>query len=259
VSLSRSSRILRGGLVGAFALAIATATAPAGAFASGSATPIDFPTFNGASKNLWRNGSADVLISSGRLHQRILRLTAGGYEQSGSAWSTHKIDVSRSFESTFKVYLHHGQPGADGIAFLVQADGPYALGGWGGGLGYRGIRKSVAIEFDTFQNTTDPSSNHLAVVVNGDPDHHMVSADPKIALYGRPFQARVTYDAGTKDLKVYVQSLRAGSPEQPVLDQTIDLAVQTGATSVWTGFTGATGRALSKQDIYSWSVQGTEA
>jgi hypothetical protein len=259
VSLSRSSRILRVGLAGACALAIAATAAPAGALAAGNATPIDFPNFSGASKMLWRNGSADILISAGRVHQRILRLTAGGYEQSGSAWSPHKIDISRSFESTFKVYLHHGQPGADGIAFLVQAEGPYALGGWGGGLGYRGIRKSVAIEFDTFQNTTDPSSNHLAVVVNGDPDHHMVSASPTIALYGRPFDARVTYDAGTKDLKVYVQALRAGSDEQLVLDQTIDLAAQVGATSVWTGFTGATGKSLSKQDIYSWSVQGTEA
>jgi hypothetical protein len=259
VFLSRSSRILRGGLVGAFALAIATATAPAGAFASGSATPIDFPTFQGASKMLWRNGSADILTSAGRVHQRILRLTAGGYEQAGSAWSPHKIDVSKSFESTFKVFLHHGQPGADGIAFLVQAEGPYALGGWGGGLGYRGIHQSVAIEFDTFQNTTDPSSNHLAVVVNGDPDHHLVWANPTIPLYGRPFDARVTYDAGSKDLKVYVQSLRAGAQEEQVLDHTIDLAAQVGATSAWTGFTGATGKALSKQDIYSWSVQGTEA
>jgi hypothetical protein len=245
--------------VGAFALAIATATAPAGALASGSATPIDFPTFKGGSKMLWRNGSADILTASGRSHQRILRLTAGGYEEAGSAWSPHKIDVSKSFESTFKVFLHHGKPGADGIAFLVQSEGPYALGGWGGGLGYRGIHPSVAIEFDTFQNTTDPSSNHLAVVVNGDPDHHLVAADPKIPLYGRPFDARVTYDAAGKNLKVYVQSLRAGSAEELVLNQTIDQAAQVGATSAWTGFTGSTGKALSKQDIYSWSVQGTEA
>jgi hypothetical protein len=227
--------------------------------AAGNTTPIDFPTFNGASKTLWRNGSADILISSGRVHQRILRLTAGGYEQAGSAWSTHKIDVRQSFESAFKVYLHHSKPGADGIAFLVQAESPYALGGWGGGLGYRGIRKSVAVEFDTFQNTTDPSSNHLAVVVNGDPDHHLVAHNPSIALYGRPFDARVTYDAGTQSLKVYVQALRAGSNEELVLDQKIDLAAQVGAASVWTGFTGSTGRALSKQDIYSWSVQGTQA
>ena len=97
------------------------------------------------------------------------------------------------------------------------------------------------------------------MVVNGDPDHHVVTANPSIPLYGRPFDARVTYDAGTKDLKVYVQALRAGSAEKLVLDQTIDLAAQVGATSVWTGFTGSTGKALSKQDIYSWSVQGTEA
>jgi hypothetical protein len=234
-------------------------TAPAGAFAAGTATPIDFPTFSGASKMLWRNGSADILTSAGRVHQRILRLTSGGYEQAGSAWSPHRINVSRSFESKFKVWLHHGEPGADGIAFLVQSEGPYALGGWGGGLGYRGVKPSVAVEFDTFQNTSDPSSNHLAVVLDGDPDHQLVSANPSIPLYGKPFDARVTYDADTRDLKVYVQALNAGATEQQVLDQTIDLSSQVGRSAAWVGFTGATGRALSKQDIYSWSVQGTEA
>jgi hypothetical protein len=254
VSSSRSSRVARGGLIAAFALSVAAATAPVGAFAAGDEARIDYPTFSGASKTLERNGTADVITSSGRLHQRILRLTAGGYRQSGSAWYNQKIDVSSSFESTFKAYLHHGRPGADGIAFVVQNQSARALGGWGGGIGYRGIKPSVAVEFDTFQNTPDPSSNHLGVVLNGNPDVHAATAESSIPLYGKPFTARVAYDAEAHNLKVYVKSLHAGDTEQLLLEKNVDLATEIGDPSAWVGFTAATGTALSKQDIYSWTV-----
>ena len=256
---SRSSRLARGSLVAALALSITTGAAPTRAYAAGSETLIYFPTFAGAATTLDRNGSADIITSSGRLHQRILRLTAGGFRQAGSAWAKTKLNLNESFESQFKVYLHHTQPGADGIAFLVQDDGPRALGGWGGGLGYRGIRNSVAVEFDTFQNTTDPSSNHLAVVLHGNPDVHAAVGEPSIPLYGRPFWARVNYDAATHDLRVYVKSLRAGAEEQLALETTVDLADGVGASSAWVGFTAGTGNLYSKQDIYSWMVQAPGA
>jgi hypothetical protein len=141
----------------------------------------------------------------------------------------------------------------------VQTNGPRALGGWGGGIGYRGIKPSVAIEFDTFQNTPDPNSNHLAVVLGGNPDVHAAIGDPGIPLYGKPFLARVVYDAASTDLKIYVRSLHAGSTEQLALEHQVDLASEVGASSAWVGFTAGTGTALSKQDIYSWTVEGSGA
>ncbi|WP_245664866.1 L-type lectin-domain containing protein [Actinoplanes subtropicus] len=252
---SRSSRLARGGLVAALACAITAGVAPTRTYAAGTDNLVYFPTFAGASTMLDRNGSADIITSSGRVHQRILRLTAGGFRQAGSAWAKPKLNLTGSFESQFKVYLHHTTPGADGIAFLVQNDGPRALGGWGGGIGYRGIRDSVAVEFDTFQNSTDPSSNHLAVVLHGNPDVHAAVGEPSIPLYGRPFWARVTYDAPTHDLRVYVQSLRAGAEEELALETKVDLAAGVGASSAWVGFTAGTGNLYSKQDIYSWMVQ----
>ncbi|GAA0588461.1 hypothetical protein GCM10010172_87020 [Paractinoplanes ferrugineus] len=242
----------------ALTFSIAVVVAPATAFADDEPL-IDYKTFSGSSTTLDRNGTADIVVSTGHLRQRILRMTAGGFRQTGSAWDRQKIDLTDSFESSFKVYLHHGRPGADGIAFLVQTEGPRALGGWGGGLGYRGIKRSVAIEFDTFQNTPDPSSNHLAVVLGGNPDSHHSVGEPSIPLFGRPFMARVHYDADTNRLRVYVKSLRAGSKEQLALEDTVDLAAEAGAMSAWVGFTAATGSALSKQDIYSWSVSASGA
>ena len=258
MSSSRSSRIARGGLVATFAFSMAAAMTPACALAAGDDALIDYPTFKGASATLDRNGTADLIFSPGG-RQKILRLTGGGYKQAGSAYATTKINLAESFESTFKVYLHHGKPGADGFAFLVQGDGPRALGGWGGGLGYRGIKKSVAVEFDTFQNTTDPSSNHLAVVMAGDPDTHAATGESSIPLFGKPFTARVAYAAETTTLSIFVKSLSAGSTEQLVLEKAVDLAAGVGTESAWVGFTASTGTALSKQDIYSWTVQGAQA
>ncbi|GAA0454740.1 hypothetical protein Ade02nite_03250 [Paractinoplanes deccanensis] len=260
MSSSRSTRAVRGGLVAAFALSIAAALSPSGAMAASDDPLIDYETFKGASATLDRNGSADLIWSSGsKVDQRVLRLTAGGYKQMGSAWSTQKIDVTQSFESTFKVYLHHGRPGADGIAFVVQSKSPRALGGWGGGLGYRGIKPSVAVEFDTWQNTSDPSSNHLAVVLGGNPDFQAGTAEAGIPLYGKPFSARVEYDAEESMLRVYVKSLSAGSEEQLALEHEVNLADEVEDSEAWAGFTAGTGTALSKQDVYSWSLDGAGA
>jgi hypothetical protein len=172
----------------------------------------------------------------------------------GSAWAADPINVGESFETTFDAYLHDGSPGADGIALVVQASGPRALGGWGGGLGYRGLRQSVAVEFDDFENSTDPSDNHVGLVVNHNPDYHLVTAEAGIPLFGAPFRARVVWNAGTSVLRVYLGTADSASEARLLIDQTVDLRERLGGDTAWIGFTGATGNATAEQDILSWSV-----
>ena len=249
----RSPRLARGGLLASALLSILAAVNSGGALAAdGDAAEVK-PITAGYADSLALNGTAQVSAKRGT-SPRVIQLTSGSYRQAGSAWSTEAVDLTKSFETTFKARLHHGKPGADGIAFLAQSVGPRALGGWGGGLGYRGIRKSVAVEFDTFQNTTDPSSNHLAVVLGGDPDRHTAIAEPSIPLFGKPFQARVRYDAGAHRLKVFVRSLTAGATEEMMLDQSVDLTKGTGANQAWLGFTASTGNVTARQDVYDWTV-----
>ncbi|MBB2942563.1 hypothetical protein FB565_002276 [Actinoplanes lutulentus] len=246
----RSSRLARGGLLASALLSILAAGHAGGAHAADSTIkPIDA----GYADSLALNGTAAV--TSDRGDHRVIELTNGGFKQVGSAWSTGRVDLTKSFETTFRAHLHHGKPGADGIAFLAQGAGPRALGGWGGGLGYRGIAKSVAVEFDTYQNTPDPSSNHLAVVLGGNPDRHTAIAESSIPLFGKPFQARVRYDGAAHLLKVYVKALTAGAAEELLLDQKVDLAARIGGASGWVGFTAATGDVTSVQDVYDWSVE----
>jgi lectin family protein len=251
VSVSRSTR-LAAGLAVACALATAVA-APAVAAPAPKQLEINYPTF-AAAAGLRLNGSAKITNSSSRPVQKVLRLTESGPYQVGSAWYTGQVDLTAPFESSFEAYLHEGRQGADGIAFVLQTIGPEALGGWGGGLGYRFLNPSVAVEFDTFQNPTDPSNNHLAVVLGGDPDTHAAVAEAPLRLYGRSFLARVVYRPKLKELRVFVRTAPAGSRERLIFTLPIDLAATLGAGTAYLGFTGATGSVSSKQDIYSWVV-----
>ncbi|GLY05581.1 MULTISPECIES: L-type lectin-domain containing protein [Actinoplanes] len=249
----RKTRVVRGGFLAAALLALA-AVAPPALAAPGQDRTVT-PLSGGHLDDLSLNGTAQVVADrDGR--NRFLRLTSGSFRQAGSAWSTRQIDLTRSFTTTFVVNMHrHGKPGADGIAFVVQGTGPRALGGWGGGLGYRGIRQSVAIEFDTYRNgQNDPAGEHLAVTRAGNPDRHLATVPAPIPLYGRPFQVRLSYDAATTHLTVHVRARSKGATERVAFDRPLDLAKESGVTSAWIGFTGSTGDITSSQDVYGWTI-----
>ncbi|MEV4346316.1 L-type lectin-domain containing protein [Actinoplanes sp. NPDC049596] len=229
-------RVMGGLLAAAASLATAvTAASPAQAAAGG----FPFSDFS-------LNGSASF-VSAADSPSSVLRLTGGGYRQAGSAWGGEQIDLTRSFETSFRVHLRGNSPGADGVAFLVQGVGPRALGGWGGGLGYRGIRQSVAVELDDFRNAGDADANHAAVVLRGNPDYHLAAAPLSTRLFGSPVEVRVAYDAGAHRLTVDVDS-------EQVVDTTVDLAAEVGADRAWAGFTGSTGSTSSTQEILDWSL-----
>ncbi len=174
------------------------------------------------------NGSAAV-VEAGPGHRAVLRL-AGGPHQRGSAWNHARIDVTRSFGSTFYAMLD-GRSGAHGIAFVLQAAGPRALD--------PGAR-SVAVTFDD-------ATNDVGLAVGADAGRP-VGAD--VPLIGSPFVARVTFDAATRHLRAYVGAPDAD--EQLVADRTVDLRAVLGADLVWAGFTGATGDSGATQDIIAW-------
>jgi hypothetical protein len=113
-------------------------------------------------------------------NQKVLRLTPISSQQAvaGSAFFTTPQPIASGFTSTFTFQVAPGAPiPADGIAFVVQnsPSGATALGGTGGAIGYgqgtdisnnpvNGIQRSLAVEFDTYQNAWgDPDGNHVAL------------------------------------------------------------------------------------------------
>lgn len=154
-----------------------------------------------------------------------------------------------------------GERGADGFVFVMQrsADGPAALGAVGDGLAYEGVQPSVAVEFDIWRNVTDapnhdPSSNHLGVLTNGIVDHGVgalwtANITPHFDNTGH-WYAWIDYYAGTLEVRV---SQTPDYPATPSLSRPLDLAAILGGTTMFVGFSGATGSSLAEQRVLAWS------
>lgn len=233
----------------------ATTTAPPAA----ALLSLDYARFDDAS-GLYLNGSAR--IANGRLE-----LTTG-LQQAGSAWARTTIDTQKSFTTSFSAVI---SVPTDGLALVVQAQGPTAVGGAGGGIGYGGlidedppsfrIRPSVAIEIDTWPNSRwDPPAQHLAVVTDGDVMQHHAWADPGFDMRNnQPFYVWVTYEARTHRLSVYA-STSGSRPASPLFTHVIDLRDHLGTDRAYLGLTAGTGQTNltnSSETVLSWSASSS--
>lgn len=213
--------------------------------------------------------SAATQVSPAKL-PGSLRLTSDAVSQIGAAWYKDKVDVSE-FDTSFKFRFHKDQASptssyADGIAFVIQdsADGTAAIGSGGGNLGYQGIERSIAIEFDNFFNPAfgETSANHVAIQsygVNPNSTNHVFSdtnfgtssfgyADigPNMKD-GQEHTVRIRYDG--RKIEIYVDNMTA-----PVLTSEVNIPELIGltGTSAYVGLTAATGGASNNHDINDW-------
>lgn len=189
----------------------------------------------------------------------VLRLT-GASGQTSAAWLANKAQLASGFSTsfTFQITQSNGQL-ADGFAFVIQnaATGTATLGttGLGGLLGYAGIPNSLAVEFDTYQNSEngDPASPHIAIHSNGiaanSADHNSgtIHTAPVLANFadGATHTATIRYVGRT--LTVLLDGLAVTSEQ---VDLSSLLMLDSG--SAFVGFTGATGAAQENADIRSW-------
>src|SRR5207248_1959218 len=99
--------------------------------------------------------------TTGPLPPSVVELTNGGFGEAGGAFLSNRVGV-QNFTSSFTFQIMPGtSPMADGMAFVIQGDGPKALGPAGGGLGYGadtvgvggGLPRSLAIKFDIYNNS----------------------------------------------------------------------------------------------------------
>ncbi|KAK5576361.1 hypothetical protein RB653_007502 [Dictyostelium firmibasis] len=93
-------------------------------------------------------------------------LTPDENDRVGGFWLKERVDIisNGGFICRFKFLIKTN--GADGMAFVIQNDSASSLGIGGCGLGYQGIRNSIAIEFDTYptkDHCRDPDGNHISI------------------------------------------------------------------------------------------------
>jgi gliding motility-associated-like protein len=185
---------------------------------------------------------------------RCYTLTRALDFQSGSVWNNTRIDLRQSFDFYFVVNLGCDDLGADGIAFVLQPISTN-VGGSGGGMGFEGVRPSVGVTLDTYQNTNDndPVFDHMAIQLNGDIVHtspQNISSTVSISATNnnvedcRDHVMRVVWNATTFRMEVFFDGQTRVSANYDLINQ-----VFSGNPLVYWGFTGATGGSKNVQSF----------
>src|SRR5437867_6334501 len=114
-------------------------------------------TFNGTTA-LQLQGTAT--FQDGRV-----ALTGSVTNKAGGLWYPTKRFLEAGFDTTFQFQLGSG---AEGIAFLIQNTVLPGLGRPGSGLGYEGLPRSLAVEFDVRSEGSDVAGgSHISVQTRG--------------------------------------------------------------------------------------------
>ena len=199
-------------------------------------------SLNGFAQDYELNGDAI------QLNPDCYQLTDNILNEQGSMWNNNQIDLSQSFNLEFIVNFGNDDMGADGIAFVLQNNGVNSLGAIAQGIGYEGISPSLAIEFDTWNNTnlSDLAIDHVAIQSNGNPDHTSTNnlVGPAAALPGganiedgQDYTLQIQWDANTQTIEVFVDcNLTITLNNYDLVNQ-----IFMGNPNVWFGFTSSTG------------------
>ena len=187
----------------------------------------------------------------------VMRLASASPWQSGSVFNSITLNAA-SFSTYFTFRLTNPggasdgiEKGADGFAFLAQPIRS-SLGESGGGLGYQWVSPSVGVEFDTFRNGWDTSSNHLGIAKNG-----AMSSSQTIAVApkfddGKLWYAWIDYNGTTLEVRANESGER---PASALLSYDLDIPTIIGTSQAYVGFTAGTGMAYANHEIFSWEYR----
>jgi outer membrane protein OmpA-like peptidoglycan-associated protein len=120
--------------------------------------------------------SGDTRLTGDNCYQ----LTYDNNWSSGSIWFKKPIDLTAPFEMEIDVMLGcRDEDGADGIVFVFHPK-MQKIGYAGEGMGFAGLRPSIGIEIDTWENghLLDPPYDHVAILKNGIINHNYNMAGP---------------------------------------------------------------------------------
>ena len=210
------------------------------------------------------NGSTQTTTTSDGV---VLRLVPAATGQAGSAFTSTPV-AANGFSTAFNFRLTNpggitdaaSLVGADGFTFTLQSVSANSLGASGGSLGYEGINHSVSVQFDTFQNSGDPSSNFLALHSTNNNGNSSTLATHSVAVAnfdnGNLWTAWVDYNGTTLEVRVSNTGTR---PTTADISQTINLtssSILNGSTA-FAGFTAGTGSAYENQYIVNWAYSST--
>ncbi|EUJ39555.1 lectin-like domain-containing protein [Brochothrix campestris] len=191
-------------------------------------------------------------------------ITENKKSQSGGMWYKKQVDMTKDFDLKMSVYLGDNPKGADGMTFVIQNDsrGLEAIGEPGAGLGAYNTKKgnyiknAVALEFDTFYNSSSSAGSdrfvnkkaenrgHIAVQIPGnkngstEADHmglQIATANEQILANDTWRTLQVEWNATTQMISYYFDNYT------PIHYKVDDVEKTFGGTMAYWGFTGSTG------------------
>jgi len=198
------------------------------------------------------------VVGNARKEGNKIILTPAERGKRGAVWSNKKVDLTKNFIVKAKLYFGNRPQGADGMAFVIQnsPQGNNALGYGGGGLGYRGITNSVAVEFDTWRNPGEINGNHIGFDINGKgwrevPTSEKAQALPQPLESGKEIPVTIRWN--------YLGANR-GQLQVNIFGNTYTYNVNNieetfGGKEAYIGFTGATGGEYNLQYVKNLVVK----
>lgn len=182
--------------------------------------------------------------------------------QVGAVWYRRRVNVARGFETTFIYGVERPNPivGSDGLAFVVQNDHADALGSWGGDLGYNGIRKSAAVEFDMVRNEDqgDPNDNHVSLQTRFENPNSANHTHPFSEGFSNPVPVRLS-DGQLHTVYISYHppnwAIYVDNRNDPVVQAKLDLRKVVGSQGfAWVGLTAASGGWAQGHLLHSWKL-----
>jgi WD40 repeat protein len=217
-----------------------------------------------------------------KLSSSALKLTEASVNSTGAIWTKAELPLDSGFSSEFSFKItdpyqyenyETSEPGADGLAFVIQNTSNKEFGTNGGGIGYEGIKNAIAIEIDLFNNNSnqivdkgDLNGNHVALmVIKNDSVINANHGDNTLALNtniltiksnGSIYYCKVVYDAVKATIEFYIDTTKeyknpAIKVENFDIKNYITLAYNSGA---YFGFTSACGSSYQMHQLLSWNL-----
>ncbi len=189
--------------------------------------------------------SGDAVVIS----DQCVRLTPPVNWSGGSAWYREAIDLKGSFQMEVDLMLGCDDAGgADGIVFAFT---PYQgrTGYQGEGMGFAGLRPSLGIEIDTWENDhlEDPPQDHIALLQHGYVHHAYNLKGPVIIPNVEDcllHKFAIYWDHTQKLLSIFLDGSEVMTYQDDIVEN-----IFFGESKLYWGVTAATGRYNNQHEI----------
>ena len=177
-----------------------------------------------------------------------LILTDGVTSTALAVWNQEKIPLTTSGTLTVQFdYQAGGNKAADGVTFAFQNEGPTAVGGDGGALGYVGITGATAAYQINIYNGHTIGSNFVTTNTSGS---YLTTGDVAFNS-GNVIQVKLEFDGNSQTLTENLTDTVTGATFSRTYSN-INLATLLEG-SAYIGFTGGDGGATSIQTVSAFS------